>query len=100
MCCLLSASLSTMSIATGIVRAVALQQIDNAPHAEASAESNNKGLQSSDSGSEKLHIFLHFSGVIAPAMKKAALAGGSLLPWDKMSQSSIQKRPGRRGRHS
>ena len=72
---LLCASLPYMSIATGIVRAVALQQIDNAPHAEASAESNNKGLQSSDSGSEKLHIFLHFSGVIAPAMKKAARCG-------------------------
>ena len=64
-----------MSIATGIVRAVALQQIDNAPHAEASAESNNKGLQSSDSGSEKLHIFLHFSGIF-PVTKKPPGVGG------------------------
>lgn len=64
-----------MSIRSRVIRSIALQQIDNAPHAEASAESNNKGLQSSDSGSEKLHIFLHFSGVIAPAMKKAARCG-------------------------
>ena len=67
-------TLPYMSIATGIVRAVALQQIDNAPHAEASAESNNEGLQSSDSGSEKCHISLHFSGIY-PAMKKAARCG-------------------------
>ena len=31
---------------------------------------------------------------------KQLMAGGGLLPWDEMSQSSIQKRPGRRGRHS
>ena len=70
----LCVTLPHMSIATGIVRAVALQQIDNAPHAEASAESNNEGLQSSDSGSEKCHISLHFSGIY-PAMKKAARCG-------------------------
>lgn len=93
-------SLLTMSISAGVVRAIALQQIDHAPHAKASAEGNHKGLQSGDGRSEKLHIFLRFSGVKAPAMKKAALAGGSLLLRDKMSQSSIQKRPGRRGRHS
>ena len=93
-------TLPYMSISAGVVRAIALQQIDHAPHAKASAEGNHKGLQSGDGRSEKLHIFLRFSGVKAPAMKKAALAGGSLLPWDEMSQSSIQKRPGRRGRHS
>ena len=92
-------SLRHMSISAGVVRAIALQQIDHAPHAKASAEGNHKGLQSGDGRSEKLHIFLRFSGIY-PAMKKAALAGGSLLPWDEMSQSSIQKRPGRRGRHS
>ena len=95
-----SASLCYMSISAGVVRAIALQQIDHAPHAKASAESDHKGLQSGDGRSEKLHIFLRFSGVKAPAMKKAALAGGSLLLRDEMSQSSIQKRPGRQGRHS
>ena len=100
MCCLLSASLSTMSISAGVVRAIALQQIDHAPHTKASAEGDHKGLQSGDGRSEKLHMFLRFSGVKAPAMKKAALAGGNLLLRDKMSQSSIQKHPGRRGRHS
>ena len=88
-----------MSICAGVVRTVAFQQVDNAPHAQASAEGNYEGLQSGDGRSEKLHIFLRFSGIY-PAMKKAALAGGSLLPWDEMSQSFIQKRPGRRGRHS
>ena len=95
----LCVTLSHMSISAGVVRAIALQQIDHAPHAKASAEGDHKGLQSGDGRSEKLHIFLRFSGIY-PAMKKAALAGGSLLPWDEMSQSSIQKRPGRRGRHS
>ena len=65
-----------MSISAGVVRAIALQQIDHAPHAKASAEGDHKGLQSGDGRSEKLHIFLRFSGIY-PAMKKAALAGGS-----------------------
>ncbi len=52
----LCATLSHMSICAGVVRAVAFQQIDNAPHAKASAEGNNEGLQSVDSRSEKLHI--------------------------------------------
>ena len=52
----LCATLSHMSIGTGIVRAVALQQIHHAPHAKASAEGNNEGLQSVDGRSEKLHI--------------------------------------------
>ena len=88
-----------MSISAGVVRAIALQQIDHALHAKASAEGNHKGLQSGDGRSEKLHIFLRFSGVKAPTMKKAALAGDSLhtsglvgtncalLLWDKMSQN-------------
>ena len=74
----LCATLPHMSISAGVVRAIALQQIDHAPHAKASAEGNHKALQSGDGRSEKLHIFLGFSGVKAPAMKKAALAGGSL----------------------
>ena len=49
-------TLRHMSIGTGVVRAVALQQIHHAPHAKASAEGNNEGLQSVDSRSEKLHI--------------------------------------------
>ena len=49
-------TLRHMSFGTGIVRAVALQQIHHAPHAKASAEGNNEGLQSVDSRSEKLHI--------------------------------------------
>ena len=49
-------TLRHMSFGTGVVRAVALQQIHHAPHAKASAEGHNEGLQSVDSRSEKLHI--------------------------------------------
>lgn len=55
-------TLRHMSFCAGVVRTVALQQVDNAPHAEASAEGNYEGLQSGDGRSEKLHIFLRFSG--------------------------------------
>ena len=64
-----------MSIRAGVIGAVALQQVDNAPHAKASAEGNNEGLQSVDGRSEKLHILLLFSGLY-PAMKIAAPCGG------------------------
>ena len=50
------ASLPYMSISAGVVRAIALQQIDHAPHAEASAEGNNEGLQSVDGRRKELHI--------------------------------------------
>ena len=33
-----------MSIGAGIIAAVPLQEIDNAPHAQASAQSHNKGM--------------------------------------------------------
>ena len=52
----LRVSLWHMSISTGVVRAIALQQIDHTPHAKASAEGNHKGLQSGNGRSEKLHI--------------------------------------------
>jgi len=45
-----------MSISAGVVRAIALQQIDHAPHAKASAEGNNEGLQSVDGRRKELHI--------------------------------------------
>ena len=40
----LCVTLSHMSIGARVIRAVALQQINHAPHAKASAESNNEGL--------------------------------------------------------
>ena len=64
------------ALGAGVVVTITLQQIDSAPHAEASAEGNHKGLQSGDGRSEKLHIFLRFSGGEAPAMKKAARVNG------------------------
>ena len=49
-------TLRHMSIGSGVVRAVALQQIDHAPHAKASAEGHNEGLQSVDGRRKELHI--------------------------------------------
>lgn len=90
-----------MSISAGVVRTVAFQQVDNAPHAKTSAEGNYEGLQSGNGRSEKLHIFLRFSGVIAPAMKKAAHMGRQ-LPYlgTTCPKVFIQRRLDRRDRHS
>ena len=52
----LCATLSHMSIRAGVIGAVALQQVDNAPHAKASAEGNNEGLQSVNGRRKELHI--------------------------------------------
>ena len=49
-------SLRHMSIGTGVVRTIALQQIHHAPHAKASAEGNNQRLQSVDGRRKELHI--------------------------------------------
>lgn len=94
-------TLPHMSICAGVVGAVALQQVDNTPHAKASAEGNHKGLQSGNGRSEKLHIFLRFSGGIAPAMKKAAHMGRQ-LPYlgTTCPKVFIQRRLDRRDRHS
>ena len=77
-----------MSIGAGIIAAVPLQEIDNAPHAQASAESHNKGLQSINSGRKELHIASISPGV-SPAMKKAAHTGGRLRPLDTLSRSAL-----------
>ena len=45
-----------MSIGAGVIGTVTFQQVHHAPHAKASAEGNNEGLQSVDGRSEKLHI--------------------------------------------
>ena len=81
-------SLRHMSIGAGIIAAVPLQEIDNAPHAQASAESHNKGLQSINSGRKELHIASISPGV-SPAMKKAAHTGGRLRPLDALSRSAL-----------
>ena len=77
-----------MSIGAGIIAAVPLQEIDNAPHAQASAESHNKGLQSINSGRKELHI-ASISPGFSPAMKKAARLGGRLRPLDTLSRSAL-----------
>ena len=44
-----------MNIGTGVVRAVALQQVDDTPDAETSAQSDNEGLKNGDNLIEKCH---------------------------------------------
>ena len=56
MCCLRSASLLTMSIRTGVVVAVALQQVHCAPDAEACAECDNESLKNAYCTVEECHI--------------------------------------------
>lgn len=51
----LCATLSHMSIGTGIVIAIALQQIDHAPHTETGTQGNDENLQHIDSLIEKFH---------------------------------------------
>ena len=44
-----------MSICAGVVVAVALKQIDNAPNAEARAQRDNEGLKNTNRRIEKCH---------------------------------------------
>ena len=44
-----------MSIRAGVVRTVTFQQVDAAPHAEASAQGNHEGLKDFDCAIEKFH---------------------------------------------
>ena len=44
-----------MSIGTGVIVTVALQQIDRTPDTEASAESNNEGLKNTNSRVKESH---------------------------------------------
>ena len=45
-----------MSIGTGVIVAVAFEQIDRAPDAKTGAESNHESLKHSDCSLEKCHI--------------------------------------------
>ena len=51
----LCATLSHMSIGSGIVVAITFQQIDDAPHAETGTESDNEGLENGDCLIKKFH---------------------------------------------
>ena len=44
-----------MSIGAGVVGTITFQQVHNTPHAKASAQGHNKGLQSIDSRRKELH---------------------------------------------
>ena len=52
---LLCASLPYMSIGTGVVVAITLQQIDRTPDAKTGTESYDKGLKNSNCRVEKCH---------------------------------------------
>ena len=47
--------LHALALGSGVVVAVALQKVDRAPHAQASAQSHNEGLQNGDRTVEKRH---------------------------------------------
>ena len=51
-CC---ASLLTMSIRAGVVVAIALQKVDDTPHAETGTEKDNEGLENGDCLIKKFH---------------------------------------------
>ena len=44
-----------MSIRAGVVGPIPFQQVDAAPHVEASAQGNNEGLKDFDCGVKKFH---------------------------------------------
>ena len=48
-------TLPHMSIRAGVVVAIALQKVDDAPHAETGTESDNEGLENGDCLIKKFH---------------------------------------------
>ena len=48
--------LHALAFGAGVVIAVTLQKIDEAPHTEASAKGDHEGLKYLNSGSKKIHI--------------------------------------------
>lgn len=74
-CC---ASLPYMSICAGVVIAVALKQVDDAPDTKPSAQRDHKGLQNSDCRIEKCHKkspFCRLCGCPKKGKKTAASFG-------------------------
>ena len=47
-----------MSIRAGVIISVAFEQVNYAPHAKTSAQSNDKGLQNIDGFIEKIHKYI------------------------------------------
>lgn len=62
----LCVTLPHMSIGTWIVGTITFQEIDNAPHAQTSAQRNNESLQSINSGRKELHRASISPGVPRP----------------------------------
>ena len=52
----LCVTLPHMSICAGVIVAVTFHEVDRAPNAQASAQSNYQGLQDFNRGIEKCHI--------------------------------------------
>ena len=49
-------TLPYMSISAGVIRAIALQEVNHTPNAKACAERDHEGLQNTDCAIEKCHI--------------------------------------------
>ena len=88
-----------MSIGARVIRPVALQEIDDAPHAQTSAQGHNEGLQGGDSGRKELHINLHILREYHPGHEKSRPCQAAGTLWTRCPEV-IQRRPGRPGRHS
>ena len=75
--------LDALGLCAGVVVAVALQQVDAAPDAEAAAESDNKSLENVNSACKEIHI--DFAGIIwdesfVPEKSKAGMRPLLRLP--------------------
>ena len=55
-----------LAFGTWIVGTITFQEVDNAPHAQASAQRNNESLQSINSGRKELHRASISPGVPRP----------------------------------
>ena len=88
-----------LGLGARVIRPVALQEIDDAPHAQTSAQGHNEGLQGGDSGRKELHINLHILREYHPGHEKSRPCQAAGTLWTRCPEV-IQRRPGRPGRHS
>ena len=80
-----------MSIGTGVVVAVALQQIDRAPNAEASAQRHNEGLKNAYRTVEKCHN-VEFAGILRDHGLRISHVGQNALSPNCNSRNSVLQR--------
>ena len=83
-------SLRHMSIRAGVVATIPFQQVDAAPHAEASAQGNNEGLQDFDCGVKKFHgSFLLYKKSLRPVGYTPEIVDFDKLPTAARADLSV-----------